>query len=217
MPTAAIIGASRGIGLALARQYAAAGWRVHATTRTPEAPGALAEVAGDLTHHALDVLDAAQIRALAEALRGEAVDVLVHNAGIKDGGHSRAEVMAVNAEAPIAVTQALLDAVARARDARIALISSQMGARHGRAGSLGDYGDSKAALNDRFREHAEAWRARGVTAVVMHPGWVRTDMGGPGAPVGVEESAAGIRSVLEALTPADHGKFLTWQGREHPW
>jgi NAD(P)-dependent dehydrogenase (short-subunit alcohol dehydrogenase family) len=217
MPTAAIIGASRGIGLALARQYAAAGWRVHATTRTPEAPGALAEVAGDLTRHALDVLDAAQIRALAEALRGEAVDVLVHNAGIKDGGHSRAEVMAVNAEAPIVVTQALLDAVARARDARIALISSQMGARHGRAGSLGDYGDSKAALNDRFRERAEAWRARGVTAVVMHPGWVRTDMGGPGAPVGVEESAAGIRSVLEALTPADHGKFLTWQGREHPW
>jgi NAD(P)-dependent dehydrogenase (short-subunit alcohol dehydrogenase family) len=216
MPTAAIIGASRGIGLELVRQYAADGWRVHATTRTPEAPGALGEVEGDVVLHGLDVRDAAQTAALVTALSGEALDVLIHNAGIKDDGHSRAEVMRVNAEAPIAVTEALLDAVARAHG-RVVLMSSQVGARRGSRGSLGDYGDSKAALNDALRARAGAWAKRGVTAIVMHPGWVRTDMGGRSAPVSVEESARGIRAVVAGLSPADSGRFLTWRGDEHPW
>ncbi len=216
MPTAVIIGASRGIGLELARQYAADGWRVHATTRSPGAPGALGEVPGDVVLHGLDVRDDDQVAALARALADEAVDVLVHNAGIKDDGHSRAEVMRVNGERPIHVAEALLDAVARA-NGRIVLMSSQLGARHGRAGSLGDYGDSKAALNDRFRERAPAWAQRGVVAIVMHPGWVRTDMGGASAPVAVDESARGIRRVAAGLGPDDHGRFLTHTGAEHPW
>ncbi|MCP5151762.1 MAG: SDR family NAD(P)-dependent oxidoreductase [Ectothiorhodospiraceae bacterium] len=216
MPTVAIIGASRGIGLELARQYAADGWRVHATTRRPESPGALGEVPGDVVLHGLDVRDEAAVGALARALGDDALDVLVHNAGIKDGGHSRAEVMRVNAEAPIAVTEALMDAVARA-GGRIVLVSSQLGARRGSRKSLGDYGDSKAALNDAVRERAPRWAERGVTAIVIHPGWVRTDMGGSAAPVSVDESAHGIRSVISRLTPADNGRFLTWRGDEHPW
>jgi NAD(P)-dependent dehydrogenase (short-subunit alcohol dehydrogenase family) len=216
MPTAAIIGASRGIGLELVRQYAADGWRVHATTRTPGAPGALGKVKGDLVLHALDVRDAAQTAALVTALSGEALDVLIHNAGIKDGGHSRAEVMRVNAEAPIAVTEALLDAVASAHG-RVVLVSSQVGARRGSRASLGDYGDSKAVLNDALRARADTWAKRGVTAIVLHPGWVRTDMGGRSAPVSVEDSARGIRAVVAGLSPADNGRFLTWRGEEHPW
>jgi len=216
MPTAAIIGASRGIGLELARQYAADGWRVHATVRDATNPGALGDVAGDVVVHTLDVRDAAQVDALADALADEALDVLLHNAGIKDGGHTRAEVMAVNARAPIAVTQALLSAVSRA-GGRIVLMSSQMGARHGATGSLGDYGDSKAALNDSFREHAAEWARHGVIAIAMHPGWVRTDMGGRSAPVSVHDSAAGIRQVVARLSSDHHGRFLTWRGDEHPW
>ena len=96
-------------------------------------------------------------------------------------------------------------------------MSSQLGARRGATGSLGDYGDSKAALNDAFRERADAWAARGVRAAVMHPGWVRTDMGGPGAPVSVEESARGIRAVAAGLTREQHGGFFTWRGDVHPW
>lgn len=216
MPTAIIIGASRGIGLELVHQYAAAGWRVHATTRTPDAPGALGEVDGELVLHALDVRDDAQVRALADALAGENIDVLIHNAGIKDRGHSRAEVMRVNAQAPIALVTTLLPAVARAHG-RIVLMSSQMGARQGSRASLGDYGDSKAALNDNFRACAGDWAAHGVVAIVMHPGWVRTEMGGRSAPVAVEDSARGIREVVAALTPEQHGSFLTWRGEEHPW
>ena len=216
MPVATIIGASRGIGLELVRQYAAAGWRVHATTRALQSPGALGEVSGDVTLHALDVRNSQQIDQLAKSLSNDALDVLIHNAGVKDNGHSRDETMAINSEAPIRVAETLLDSVARAGGC-VALMSSQLGARRGTTRSLGDYGDSKAALNDAFRGRADAWAARGVRAVVMHPGWVRTDMGGRGAPVTVEESASGIRQVLASLSAKQHGSFLTWRGETHPW
>jgi NAD(P)-dependent dehydrogenase (short-subunit alcohol dehydrogenase family) len=217
MPTAMIIGASRGIGLELARQYANDGWRVHATTRTPERPGKLGELAGDLVLHDLDVRRDDQIAALAAALASEGIDVLIHNAGVSGRGMRRQEVMAVNAEAPIKVTRALLEAVQRGAEKKIVLMTSQLGARYGSRRSLGIYGDSKAALNDAFRELAPAWGRAGLIAIVMHPGWVRTDMGGAGAPLSVEESVRGIRRVIAGLTAAEHGRFLTWEGREHAW
>jgi NAD(P)-dependent dehydrogenase (short-subunit alcohol dehydrogenase family) len=217
MPTVMIIGASRGIGLELARQYARDGWRVHATTRTPDQPGRLGELAGDLMLHELDVRRADQIAALAEDVAQEGIDVLIHNAGVSDRGRSREEVMRINAEAPIKVTQALLEAVKRGIEKKIVLITSQLGARHGSKRSLGTYGDSKAALNDQLRALAPAWGREGLIAIVMHPGWVRTDMGGAGAPLSVEESVKGMRQVIAGLTPAEHGRFWTWDGREHAW
>ena len=111
MPTVMIIGASRGIGLELARQYANAGWRVHATTRTPARPGPLGALAGDIVLHALEVRDAVQITALAAAVEHEEIDVLIHNAEMSDWGMPRAEVMAINADAPIKIAEALLPAV----------------------------------------------------------------------------------------------------------
>lgn len=217
MPTVMIIGASRGIGLELARQYANDGWRVHATTRTPNQPGTLGELAGDLVLHELDVRRDDQIAALAAAVASEGIDVLIHNAGVSDRGMRRQEVMAINAEAPIKVTQALLEAVQRGTEKKIVLMTSQLGARHGSRRSLGTYGDSKAALNDAFRELVPAWGRAGLIAIVMHPGWVRTDMGGAGAPLSVEKSVGGMRRVIADLTPAEHGRFLTWEGREHAW
>ncbi len=217
MATVMIIGASRGIGLELARQYAAEGWRVHATTRSPERPGRLGELEGNVVLHALDVCDAGQMAALAAAVAHEGLDVLIHNAGVSGRGMRRAEVMAINAEAPIAVTQALLDAVKRGQQKKILLMSSQLGARYGSKRGLGLYGDSKAVLNDAFRALAPAWGRAGLIAIVMHPGWVRTDMGGASAPLAVEDSVTGIRQVLARLTPAEHGCFWTWDGREHPW
>ena len=217
MPGVIVVGASRGLGLGLARAYAGNGWRVHATTRTPEAPGALGAVAGDVTFHGLDVTDGGGIAALAAALEEEAIDLAIHNAGVYGTGMRRAEVMRVNAEAPIAVVEALLPALARGAGRRAAILTSQTGARRGGPTPSGAYGASKAALNDRFRASEPGWRKRGVVSVVLHPGWVRTDMGGRGAPLSVEDSVDGMRRVLAGLTEADSGRFLTWQGREHPW
>lgn len=217
MSTAMIIGASRGIGLELARQYARDGWRVHATTRTPQRPGALGELAGNVVLHELDVRRTDQIAHLAAAVANEGIDVLVHNAGVSDRGKSREEVMSVNADAPIKVAEALLSAVKRGNEKKIVLITSQLGARYGSTRRLGLYGESKATLNDRLCALAPSWGRAGVIAIVMHPGWVRTDMGGRYASLTVEESVTGMRRVIARLTPADHGRFWTWEGREHPW
>ena len=217
MPTAAIIGASRGIGLGLVGQYADDGWRVHATTRTPDRPGALGEIRGDVHIHELEVADRAQQQALAAALAGEAIDVLIHNAGVYGTLMRAAKVNRINAEAPIEVAEALMDAVLRSEQKKIALITSQMGARHGSGRRLGKYGESKAALNDRFRTVERDWRKAGCLAVVIHPGWVRTDMGGSSASISVEESARGIRRVMAGLDESSHGRFWTWDGREHSW
>ncbi len=217
MPTVMIIGASRGIGLQLARQYAADGWRVHATTRTPNQPGKLGKLTGDVVLHELEVRCDEQITALADAVKQEGIDVLIHNAGVSGRGTDRQTTMAINAQAPIKVTQALLDAVQRGAEQKIVLITSQLGARQGSTRSLGNYGDSKAALNDAFRDLAPAWGDAGLIAIVMHPGWVRTDMGGRGAPLSVDKSANGIRHVITNLTTTQHGRFWTWDGREHAW
>jgi NAD(P)-dependent dehydrogenase (short-subunit alcohol dehydrogenase family) len=217
MPTVMIIGASRGIGLELARQYAAAGWRVHATTRTPAQPGVLGAIGGEVVVHALDVRHASQIATLAQAVATEGIDVLIHSAGVAGRGMDAEEVRRINTDAPLRVAQALLPAITRSREKKLVLVTSQLGARRGYRGSLGLYGDSKAALNDAFRAQAPAWGRSGLIAIVMHPGWVRTDMGGAGASLSVEESVRGMRQLIARLTPADHGRFWTWEGREHPW
>ena len=217
MPTVAVIGASRGIGLGLVERYAREGWRVHATTRTPETPGALGEVAGDVRIQGLEVTDRAQQKAFRDALGDEAIDILIHNAGVYGDGMTAAEVNRVNAEAPIEMAELLMDAVVRRGQRKIALITSTMGARRGSRRGLGKYGDSKAALNDRFRALEASWQERGCLAVVIHPGWVRTDMGGRHAAISVEESARGIYDVMAGLDASGHGRFWTWDGREHPW
>ena len=212
MSTALIIGASRGIGLGLAQHYAADGWTVHATQRTPSA---LLKRSGAVIHR-LDVRDRTGGEDLVAEIDSGEVDLLIHNAGVYHGV-SRAEMMEVNAVAPIGLVQAALDAGIVASGGRIGIMTSQTGARRGRTGSLGAYGDSKAALNDEFRSRAADWARHGVVAVVIHPGWVRTDMGGDGAPLSVTESVAGISRVLAELTTADHGSFLTWDGQTHSW
>jgi NAD(P)-dependent dehydrogenase (short-subunit alcohol dehydrogenase family) len=210
MGSVLIVGASRGIGLGLVDVHLEDGWTVHATTRdgTPPRPHP------DLTTHVLDVRDEGRLEELIGALDSP-VDRVIHNAGVLRA--PRADLMEVNADAPIRTIDALLAASRVKESGSVAIMTSQMGARRGRTGSLGDYGDSKALLNDRFRERCDRWLEVGVIAVVIHPGWVRTDMGGSGASLSVADSATGIKEVLDDLSAADHGKFLTWDGRTHPW
>mmetsp|Transcript_34485 Transcript_34485/g.80789 ORF Transcript_34485/g.80789 Transcript_34485/m.80789 type:complete len:220 (-) Transcript_34485:255-914(-) len=212
-----IVGASRGIGLELARQYAAAGWTTHATVRQPAPSGTFHE---GTTVHALDVTNGAQIAALAAAFEAGEIDVLIHNAGIKGDRLPRAEVVAVNVDAPFAVIDALRPAVRRSSMRKIMLVSSQLGSRERFGGGrmpADNYGYSKCLLNDRYRAAESGWRAEGLASAIVHPGWVRTDMGGASAPTSVEASARGLRAVVADLMLTNSGRFLTFEGRVHPW
>ena len=217
-----IIGASRGIGLELARQYAAAGWRVHATTRTLERPGKLGGLAGDVALYSLDVCSDEQIEALADAVDGTPIDVLIHSAGVigsrGDGDEAtRAATFRINSEAPILVATALLGNVAASGQRKNSLMSSVQGS--GRLGGKGGYlyGDSKGLLNAKFRDVEPQWRARGITAVALHPGYVRTDMTGMLATLSAKKSVRGIRRVMENLGAGDSGRFVDYKGNNVAW
>ncbi len=225
--TILITGANRGLGLQFAKQYADDGWRVHATCRDPDAAEALNAAASDrLTVRRLDVCDGDQVGALARALAGEPIDVLLNNAGvIGDRGAFGAtdyavwhETLGTNTLAPMRMAEAFADHVAASARKQMVFVSSRMGSI-GDNGSGGSYvyRSSKAALNAVVKSLSIDLAARGVTAVAFHPGWVSTDMGGASATIAPAESVGGMRAVIERLTPADNGRFLDYDGSEIPW
>lgn len=227
MPVILITGANRGIGLELTRQYAAEGWAVIATCRRPEEAADLRNIAGKVRIEPLDVTLADQVQALKQSLGGQPIDLLVNNAGLYgprlvpydriDYGVWE-EVLRANTLAPLRVSAALADNVARSRRKLIVAISSSMGSiGDNRAGGSYIYRSSKAALNAAMKSLAIDLRTLGITVTVLDPGWVRTDMGGPQARVGVVESAKGLRAVIAELGPASSGRFFNYEGRELPW
>lgn len=229
--TVVITGANRGIGLALARSYAADGCRVHATCRQPERAAELAALAeasdGRITVHPLDVADPAQIAALAAVLADTPVDVLINNAGIypqKGAAFGSIDVddwlhgFRINTIAPFKVLEALADRVAASRRRLVANISSKMGsiADNGSGGSYA-YRSSKTALNMAMASAAIDLRDRGIAVILLHPGWVQTDMGGGDAPIEVDESVTALRGVLDRATLEDSGRFFDRNGAIVPW
>lgn len=230
MPTVLITGANRGLGLELARQYAADGWKVHAACRDPRSATGLDALArasgGKVLVHALDLRDPAQVQELGRKLAGESIDVLLNNAGIYPdrGGFGKVDYAAweeafrVNVMAPMRLIEALVEPVARSEKRLIVNMSSLMGSigDNARGGSY-VYRSSKAALNIVTKSLSIDLAPRGITAVVLHPGWVKTDMGGPEAPIEAEESVRGMRQVIARLEPGATGKFFDYEGDELPW
>ena len=231
MPTTLITGANRGVGLALAGAYAGDGWRVIATCRRPEDADALHALAaasdGRVSVLPCDVTDNGSVADLARALTGRAIDLLVNNAGVWGGRKQDLpdldlsdwdRAFAVNTLGPLRVATALVENVAASERRLIVTLSSRMGSigENGSASKIA-YRASKAALNQVVKCLANAWGPRGLTCVVMHPGWVRTDMGGPSATLTPAESVAGLRQVIAGLTTADNGRFLNHDGGEIPW
>jgi NAD(P)-dependent dehydrogenase (short-subunit alcohol dehydrogenase family) len=227
MPSVLITGSNRGLGLEFARQYADEGWRVFATCRDPDRAGALRGREGDISIHALDVADFARVDALARELKDEAIDVLVNNAGVYGAGPQTlesldydewAKVMRVDCMAPIRVSRAFVEHVARGEKKVIVAITSKMGSiDDNTSGGAYIYRSSKAALNAAMKSLAIDLAPRGIVAAVLHPGWVKTDMGGPNALIGVEESVSGMRRVIGDLTPRSSGAFLAYDGSVVPW
>lgn len=227
-----ITGANRGLGLAFTRESLARGQRVFATCRHPDDAGELqaltAEHPDRLTVLRLDVTDEETIEAAARAVRSEegALDLLINNAGTNPSGerigHLDAETMLhtyhVNSVGPMLVTQAYLDLLRAGDDPKILNISSTSGslARKSSGGGY-SYSSSKAALNMLTRALAFDLQSDHVIVVAIHPGWVRTDMGGGAAPLAPTESVRGVLDVADGLSLTDTGKFYTYEGRQAPW
>ena len=232
MNTTLITGANRGIGLELARQYAAEGWRVFACCRNPEKSEALNKLAIQypalLKVYALEVTNHAQIESLAQTLSKEAIDLLINNAGVYPAsdaggfGHTNyAEWMTafnINTMAPLKVAEAFAANVAHSQQKLIVTITSQMGSiEDNSSGGNYLYRSSKAAANMVVKSLAHDLKEKGITAVAFNPGWVKTDMGGPNAMISVVQSVTGMRQVISRLKITDSGKFFGNDGNLISW
>ena len=227
MPTVLITGAGRGIGLELARAYAEADWSVLAGIRDPAAADTLIRIDGDVTPITLDVADPASVMILAERLAGLPIDLLINNAGIigprdavigdTDFGVWQ-DVLTVNTLAPVRLVEAFLPHLRDGNGRTIVTVSSKMGSigANQRGGAL-IYRSSKAAVNAAMRSIAFDLADESFTVTVLHPGWVRTDMGGPQADIGAVESAIGMKAVIDGLTPDQTGQFFNYDGTALPW
>ena len=227
-----ITGANRGIGLELVKRYAAAGHVVEACCRAPAEATVLAEVAGEhenVSIHGVAVTDADSVASLASALGGEAVDVLINNAGASSPMGEQAlmnmdydawaDLFAVNAMAPLRVLQALMPNLeaSAAAPAKAITITSQMGALSFEMPVAYAYCSSKAAVNKVMRMASQELKEKGIAIGLIHPGWVQTDMGGPQAAITVDESASGIIETIDAIDMDSTGCFRTWQNEDHGW
>ena len=227
MPTALITGAGRGLGLELARQYAEDGWTVLAGVRSTTGASRLTAIDGDVAAISLDVADPASVTILAERLRGIAIDLLINNAGVygpramtlRDLDYAAwRDVLEVNLLGTLRVTEAFLDHVLAGDGKKIAFLTSKMGSiADNSSGGVYAYRSSKAALNAAVRSLAIDLAPEDVAVTLLHPGWVRTDMGGPGALIDVVESVTGMRQVIDSVGPDKTGRFWNYDGRELPW
>lgn len=212
-----ITGTSRGIGHELTHQALKKGHRVLAVARDPRR---CQDLGGQIETLALDLTEETAAEKIARAVEGwGSVDVLINNAGIyraETGTQRFLESFHVNTVVPFQVTTALLPHLKKAKAAKVTHITSLMGSiADNTSGGFYPYRASKAALNmvNKSLSIDQPW----LTTIVMHPGWVQTDMGGSQAPTTVAESAAGIWSVIEKVRPEDSGAFFDFRGERKPW
>jgi len=225
-----ITGSNRGIGLELAREYAEEGWRVFACCRSPDSAdqlNALLESYEQLSIHQLDIADNQQIKSLAKELKGQALDILFNNAGIYGPNTASfgnidetdwLECLRINTIAPMKVTEALIDNVLLGERKLIAAMSSKMGsmADNGSGGSY-IYRSSKAALNAVMKSLSIDLTEKGIKVAILHPGWVKTDMGGPNAEITVKQCVENLRNNLNNMTLQNSGCFFEIDGSIIPW
>lgn len=226
--TVLITGANRGLGLEFSKQYRAAGWKVIATARRPEEAADLKALGEGVRIVTLDVTRPESVAALAATLAKTPIDLLINNAGQGVGLEPGAlgalkiddfeRVMQVNAIGPVRMTQALLPNLRAGKGKVIVGISSGLGSLEwNRSGGYYGYRESKVALEMFMRSLAAELKGEGFICIALDPGWVKTDMGGPNAPLTPPESVAGMRKVLDGLKPEDTGKFWSHDGTLDPW
>jgi NAD(P)-dependent dehydrogenase (short-subunit alcohol dehydrogenase family) len=227
MAVVLITGANRGIGLALVKAYAGRRDKVFAAVRATSDRtelDAFVKTSKWVEVIEMDVSDAAEIGRARRRLEAEPIDVLINNAGI--GGPDRQnatdmdfegleEAFRINTIAPLRVANAFLPNV-KAAKGKIITLSSQMGSTGASADNLA-YRASKQAVNRLMRGLATELKPQGIPVLIVHPGWVKTEMGGDGAQLSPEESAANLQKLIDKLDVSSTGRFLAWNGKELAW
>jgi len=226
MPTVLLTGAARGLGLDFTHQYAAKGWKIHACARKPDA---LKGIKGDIHPHRLDVTDYKAVKALAKDLSGETIDVLICNAGVGGNREQTGQILGafdpeimrqifdINAVAPLIMAEAFVDHVVRSQQKKLIALTSSLASLANNGGGRYAYRASKTALNMEWNCLAKELGSKGVICVVLHPGWVKTDMGGPMAMLTIDQSVPAMVTVIDGLKPADNGRYIAYDGSELPW
>lgn len=228
MATVLITGANRGIGLEMARQYAGAGDKVIACVRDPDSATELNKIAkdGDVTLEKMELGDFDSITAMRKRIGDKPIDIIINNAGWVGGSKQGIDdvdiaewhrTLDINTIGPLILAREFKSNLAASGNGKLMNVSSQLAASTWPMGGMLVYSTTKAALSKITQVLAIDWKDEPITVAVMHPGWVKTDMGGPHAELTPEESAEGIRKVIAGLTKADSGKFYKWNGDIHPW
>ncbi|MCB9613135.1 MAG: SDR family oxidoreductase [Sandaracinus sp.] len=227
MSVVVVTGATRGIGLALTDHLLRRGDEVIATFRDDEGRRRLEALdprRGRLLPRALEVRDVASIARFAASLDASSVDVVIHSAGIMGAARLQdvtseewLDVLSVNVLGPFHVTTALLPNLRKSARPRVITLSSLMSCLHRKTSGHYAYRSSKAAMNKVMQLLATDLASEGIVVCPVNPGWVRTDMGGPDAPLSVDESARGLLSLVDRLTPEDSGRLWQWDGTELAW
>jgi NAD(P)-dependent dehydrogenase (short-subunit alcohol dehydrogenase family) len=219
-----VTGSNRGLGLEFVRQLSARGEVVIGTVRDVAKAKEEPEHAATLVP--LELSDPASVDALPANVGDRAIDVLINNAGVSSDARTMADismsefqrVFAVNSFAPVLVTKALLPNLRKGARRLVVTVSSQLGSiTNNSGGSSYAYRASKAAVNMLTVSMHHELKGEGISCVVVHPGWVQTDMGGPNAPLKPEDSVASLIKLIDRLSATDSGKFFNYDGSILPW
>jgi len=228
MTTVLITGANRGIGLEFAKQYAEEGATVIACCRAPEKADALQAMTKTkgIEVSPLDVTEPKSVEALKAALDGRPIDILINNAGVSGPRREPKNsidfagwvgTFTTNSIAPMLVAVALHDNLKAGKLKKLVTITSMMGSISGHCGGAYAYRASKAAVNSVMHGLSKEWAKDGIVVGIFHPGWVRTDMGGAGAPVSPTDSVKGLRAQIAKLGKANSGEYRDYTGHEIAW
>ena len=230
MTNVLVTGANRGLGLGFVTNYLGKNVNVVSTTRDIESSRELLALKerfpDNLEIFELDLLKESAGDTLANFLGERPIDILINNAGVgSTNQHFEAvspkpwlEVLKVNLIAPLMITQSIINNVKKGSDKKIYFLSSQLGSIGDNAsGGMYIYRSSKTGLNQVVKSLSVDLKPQGITVVSLHPGWVKTDMGGPNAPVSIDESIEGMMQVIDSTDIRDTGRFLNYDGKELPW
>jgi NAD(P)-dependent dehydrogenase (short-subunit alcohol dehydrogenase family) len=229
MKTVFITGANRGLGLEFCAQYLRAGWKVIAACRNPDKAHSLIELSEKfaLEIYPLDLEDEQAIKRVADHLDNQPLDLLINNAGVYGGSpqdlaHCTSErwlkTLMINAIAPARLTHSLLASLSLAENPKVAFLTSKMGSMSDNtSGGAYIYRSSKAALNAIIKSLSIDLSSQGIAVAALHPGWVRTDMGGPNGLIDAEQSVKGLRQVIENLSLETTGCFVDYLNQPIAW